>query len=389
MYFFQSILLVLMILITSFTCYQFLSKKKEVSISKKTIILTTLILMQALFLLFCANIIMLLFLDFPIFLGYLLRRRKEALLLSLVNIIYYSFFLSIPWYCYLIYFGYFFLSYLANSTKNTITLLICSKAFFTSIFCYLYVSQSVVAIFYLFFIFIVFFLFLEKNVSMIRNYEEENSDDTMLFQIAHEVKNPIAVCKGYLDMMDSSHLEKVQKYLPIVQSEMNRALTIMDDFLNLKRLTIQKDIMDFALLIEDVEATMQSILSHKKVELEVSKIEDELLLEGDYERLKQVLVNLIKNAYEANANQIKIEVTPKKEKIEVQVIDNGDGISEKDLKKIGKIFYTTKVKGTGIGVSMSKEIMKLNQGNIKYESTLKKGTKVTLTLPSKFLFSER
>ena len=228
-------------------------------------------------------------------------------------------------------------------------------------------------------------MLLELSYLFLREFEEKNNDDTIIFQIAHEVKNPIAVCKGYLDMLDTTKKDKVNKYIPIIKSEMNRALTIMDDFLNLKRLTVQKDIMDLYMLIEDVDATMQSILSSKNVLLEIPTIDDELLIDGDYERLKQVFINLIKNAYEANANKIKIDVRTKRDYIEVDIIDNGDGISTKNLKKIGQLFYTTKIKGTGIGVNMSKEIIKLHQGTIKYIPNNEKGITVSLVIPSKFL----
>ena len=343
--------------------------------------------MQILFLLFQTDWIFLIFLDFPCFLGYQLKKRKEAFLLSIINIIYCCFKISvIPWYVYSIYIGYFLLDYFfIHNRKNTTYYLVVCKAFLTSFIYFLYFNHSALGIFSLTFIFFYFVCLLEMAYYYFKNYEIKKNDDTAIFQIAHEVKNPIAVCKGYLDMLDATNQEKVNKYLPIIRSEMNRALTIMDDFLNLKRLTLNKDIMDLYMLIEDVEQTVESILGNKNVILEVPTTEDELLIEGDYERLKQVFMNLIKNAYEANAKKIKIEILPKKEKIEVHIVDDGDGISKQDLGKIGQIFYTTKVKGTGIGVSMSKEIMKLHQGTIQYDSSLGTGTQVTLVLPSRLI----
>ena len=117
------------------------------------------------------------------------------------------------------------------------------------------------------------------------------------------------------------------------------------------------------------------------VEKILSLIEDEILLEADYDRLKQVFINLIKNSYEANSKNIDLNISTKKDKVIIEVVDDGDGIDSKDLRKIGTLFYTTKVKGSGIGVNMSKEIIKLHDGNIKYESKIKEGTKVIITLP--------
>ena len=388
MYFFRSIIIILLIIMSSFMLYQYLSTKKNTNISKKTIILSYLIFIEGLLILFGTNYLFFIFLDFSCFLAYMLNRRREVLILSFINIIYFLVVLDLSWTIYLIYGIYFAVSYFLRETNNQekmLKILLIIKSFITSFIYFSIFEQSNIQILYLSFSLLYFYMLLELSYLFLREFEEKNNDDTIIFQIAHEVKNPIAVCKGYLDMLDTTKKDKVNKYIPIIKSEMNRALTIMDDFLNLKRLTVQKDIMDLYMLIEDVDATMQSILSSKNVLLEIPTIDDELLIDGDYERLKQVFINLIKNAYEANANKIKIDVRTKRDYIEVDIIDNGDGISIKNLKKIGQLFYTTKIKGTGIGVNMSKEIIKLHQGTIKYIPNNEKGITVSLVLPSKFL----
>lgn len=156
----------------------------------------------------------------------------------------------------------------------------------------------------------------------------------------------------------------------------------MDDFLNLKRLSINKGIMDMMMLLEDVSITMESILKNKHVSLSLPEINDEVLLEADYDRLKQVFINLIKNSYEANSKNIKIDLFTKKNRLVVTILDDGDGISESDLKRIGQLFYTTKSKGNGIGISILKEIIKLHDGDVLYDSKVNVGTKVTIELPS-------
>jgi len=382
MYFFRSIIIILLIVLSSFTIYQYLSERKSLKLSMKNIILIYLALIQGLITLFSNNFIFLIFLDFSCFLGYLLKRRKEALILSIVNIIFFSMTIEIPIFYYLVYFIYFGVDYLLDTNhKNITNYLLSIKAFMTSFIYFLYFEHSSLEISYIIFILLYFYLLLELTYKFLIIYEEKKNDNNIIFQIAHEVKNPIAVCKGYLDMIDLKKQEKVNKYIPIVRSEMNRALTIMDDFLNLKRLTVNKDIMDLVLLLEDVSLTMNSILYNKDVVLTLPKIDDEIFIEADYDRLKQVFINLIKNSYEANSKKIKLDVSIKKDKVKIMVIDDGDGIEEKELRKVGQIFYTTKQKGTGIGVSLSKEIIKLHQGTIKYESKIKKGTKVTLILP--------
>ena len=72
-----------------------------------------------------------------------------------------------------------------------------------------------------------------------------------------------------------------------------------------------------------------------------------------------------------------------KEEVQIKIEDTGTGISKENLEKISKIFYTTKENGTGLGVALSKEIIEQHQGSIHYNSTLGKGTKVTIFLPLK------
>ena len=213
-------------------------------------------------------------------------------------------------------------------------------------------------------------------------YKEENNND-YIFNLVHEVKNPLSVCKGYLDMINSNNLEK---YLPIIKKEMNRSLIVMDEFLDLKRIKLNKDIMDFTLLLDDIKEITSLVLKNNKVKLEIMNSKDEVIIDGDYDKLKQVLMNIIKNSYEAECNNIKINLKTNNEFLKVKIIDDGKGISKEDLKKIGTPLYTTKVTGTGLGVSLSKEIIKLHDGEIKYNSTINKGTEVTIILPIKYIF---
>lgn len=384
MYFFHYIILILLIILTGLMMYQYLLDRRKNFVPKKCLILLSLVLIQGIMMLFPANYLTLIFIDFSCFLGYLLRRNREAFLLSILNILYCSMILhTISWFYYLVYVIYFGIAF--KNTKHTFTYLLSIKAFLTSFLYFIYFSQNPLGIASLLFSFLYFYCLLELSYYFMREQDNKIKQDMMIFQVAHEVKNPIAVCKGYLDMLDPSKQEKVNQYIPIVKSEMERALTIMDDFLSLKRLTVEKDIMDLYMLVEDIGKTMESVLENKNISLEIPNCKEELLLNGDYNRLKQVLMNLIKNSCEANAKKIKVEVSNSYEKIELRVIDDGDGIEKKELEKIGTIFYTTKPKGTGIGISMSREIMKRHHGSLSYQSEFGRGTVATLILPSKLV----
>ena len=101
-------------------------------------------------------------------------------------------------------------------------------------------------VFYLVSYLVLIFLLRGEEImnlnTAIRELEKEKVLRTSLFKLTHEIKNPIAVCKGYLDMLDLSDIDKSKKYIPIVKSEIERTLTMMDDYLEYTKLEVKKDI---------------------------------------------------------------------------------------------------------------------------------------------------
>lgn len=214
----------------------------------------------------------------------------------------------------------------------------------------------------------------------IKELERDKQFRTSLFKITHEIKNPIAVCKSYLDMFDFNNPEH-EKYIPIVKEETNKILLLLQDFLSMNKIKIEKDLLDINLLLEETSFQLEPVLKKNKAIFDCELIDDEIFIEGDYNRLSQVLINVIKNALEANSTEIKLNTEITEKEIIITIEDNGDGISKKDLEKISEPFYTTKKNGTGLGVSLSCEIISAHDGTILYTSEEGRGTKVTITLP--------
>ena len=167
----------------------------------------------------------------------------------------------------------------------------------------------------------------------------------------------------------------------------NAAISILKrmkvDYLVFGRFAVNLDYMDLNLLLEDVYHSFKNLSESKDIKIDFDYDEEEVIILGDYNKLKQVLINIIKNSIEAkkddNPLNIKIKLFKVENEIKIEVIDDGVGI--KDVKQIGKEFYTTKINGTGLGVNFSKTIISMHKGKIKYSSTLGKGTKVLITLP--------
>ena len=218
-----------------------------------------------------------------------------------------------------------------------------------------------------------------------KELQQEKQIRLSLFKITHEIKNPIAVCKGYLDMLNTKDTNQVERYIPIIKSEIERLLSLLQDFLLINKNNLDFDIMDFNMLVEDTINKLNPLLKDNNIKLNLDIIDDEIFVNGDYNRLSQVLINIIKNSIEAIPKdikgKIKISTKIKNNKYYLVVEDNGLGMDKEILSKMKQPFYTTKKRGSGLGVSLIYEIVEAHNGEIKYKSEYGKGTKVTIWLP--------
>ena len=227
----------------------------------------------------------------------------------------------------------------------------------------------------------------KKILRVHMNYKELQNEKQIrlsLFKITHEIKNPIAVCKGYLDMIDMNNTKQVHKYIPIIKSEIERLLGILQDYLLINKASMDLDIMDINLLLEDTIEKVNPLLREKNISLNLDIVDDEVYINGDYNRLSQVMINLLKNSIEAittNIGQIKVKSKLKNNNYYIEVIDNGIGMSREVINKMKTPFFTTKKRGSGLGVSLIYEIVEAHGGKVKYSSEYGKGTKVTLEFP--------
>lgn len=217
-----------------------------------------------------------------------------------------------------------------------------------------------------------------------KQLEREKQIRDSLFKITHEIKNPIAVCKTYLDMFDFNN-DDHERYIPIVKEEIDKTLLLLQDFLAMNKIKIQKEILDINYLLEDIVSQFETVMKSKNIKFIYHITDDEIFIEGDYNRLSQVFINLIKNSIEAldenKESEIKILTEVGKEKIKILIYDNGTGIEREHLEKIKDAFYTTKKNGTGLGVSLSCEIIEAHNGTIEFTSIKDEWTEVEITLP--------
>ena len=403
---FQIILLDVVLLVFPILVYLiYLTTNKNVTEkSKKTYL--TLVLITSFFLLYSygidtAKLIPLLILNSIVIFSYLEDKYILANIISIIIIlIYKNYFNNISflfvWYI-LIALLYLIKKYIKviNILFVNLSILLNSIVYFIWIYKYnneLFNIEILLSIIicYLFIVNIVCFMYetgkeiLQTHLTF-KELQQEKQIRLSLFKITHEIKNPIAVCKGYLDMINFNDTKQVERYVPILKSEIERLLTLLQDFLLINQSNLDLDIMDFNMLVEDTIHKLNPLLSDNNINLNLDIVDDEIFINGDYNRLSQVLINILKNSIEAipedSKGKISITTKIKNNSYYLVVEDNGIGMDKEVLSNMKKPFYTTKKRGSGLGVSLIYDIVEANNGKIEYDSTYGKGTKVTLELP--------
>ena len=238
-----------------------------------------------------------------------------------------------------------------------------------------------------------------KNIQSVLEDQETESWQKLIRVLTHEIMNsitPISSITSTLDLMfkdnenkdsllDKDSVEEIHTAIKTINKRSNGLLHFVNTYRNLTK--IPKPNFRVA-KVRDVFSDIQQLL---KEEIKASNVNYQISLEpesiefnADTKLIEQVLINLVKNAIHALENrenpiiQIKAFYN-KRGRVTIQVSDNGQGILKEVLDKIFIPFFTTKPKGSGIGLSLSKQIMRLHGGSITATSEAEKGATFTLT----------
>ncbi len=204
--------------------------------------------------------------------------------------------------------------------------------------------------------------------------------------MAHEIKNPLASIKGAVEILndDTTAPDDREEFKSIVFKEVKRINASVSDFLEFARPS-ETQMNDFN-LAEIVQSSLRQVQpqSGKRDISIVSHIDDQIKVNGDAEKIHQVILNLLLNAMDASPDGSTIEVTLKTDDRDavITVEDSGDGITETDANKIFEPFFTTKSTGTGLGLAIAKNIMDQHRGTIKLENRPGGGAMAQITIPS-------
>ncbi|MEC0952829.1 MULTISPECIES: PAS domain-containing protein [Bacillus] len=202
--------------------------------------------------------------------------------------------------------------------------------------------------------------------------------------IAHEIRNPLTAIKGFLQLMKPTMGEN-EHYFEIVFSELSRIELILSELLMLAKpqQNAVKERVNLKKIISEVTALLETQANLKGIFIKTDYEHDSMYINGDQNQLKQVFINLIKNAVESmpDGGTVHIIMTEDEYSVNVTVKDEGDGIPENVLKRIGEPFLTTKEKGTGLGLMVTFNLIKNHQGAIKVDSKPDRGTAFHITFP--------
>lgn len=217
----------------------------------------------------------------------------------------------------------------------------------------------------------------------LKEFEKEKNIKLNLFKITHEIKNPLTVINGYLSMFDVTDIEKSKRYISILKNEVNRTLNLLSDFMEFTKIKVVKKECNFNDLISDVKEVLIPFFVKKNVSYSFC-VQNNIIVNMDYNRIKQVIINVIKNAVEAcreSNGMVTTTAFTEEDYLIIVVKDNGIGMDKFVLDNILVPFYTTKDNGTGLGVSLSKEILEAHGGTINYDSVKEKYTTCKITIP--------
>lgn len=201
--------------------------------------------------------------------------------------------------------------------------------------------------------------------------------------IAHEVRNPLQVTRGFLQLIAGRSDEASKPHFEMAINELDRASGIITDFL-----TFAKPEMDTVVALDiqqelgKIESIISPLAAYHGTVLEV-RIPDRLYVLGNPTKFKQAFMNMIKNSIESIQSNgiVKIEAHAENGMAVIRIADNGEGMDEDQIAKLGEPYYSTKTKGTGLGLMVTFRIIEVMKGTLEFRSEKGKGTEALIRFP--------
>jgi len=224
----------------------------------------------------------------------------------------------------------------------------------------------------------------KHSEELIRRTEKLSVVGQLAAGVAHEVRNPLTTLRGFVQLnkkkgsISPEHLDVMLRELDHINMIVSEFLVFAKPQADITKAVQLGDVLNDTIILIDSEAKLNAV----KIELQSEG--DIPSVNGEANQLKQVFVNILKNGIEAmdKGGNITIELmSGPNHTVILRFIDQGIGISESDLQRLGEPFFTRKTSGTGLGLMVSQTIIANHKGTIVFRSELGKGTCVEITLP--------
>ena len=208
----------------------------------------------------------------------------------------------------------------------------------------------------------------------------------MVAAVSHEIKNPLGIIRSTAELLGATPgANETQKRLSgVITEESTRLNRIVTEFLDFARPQVPNfEPCDLKEIIEKNLIFLGPELEKRRIELQHNLDGKSLALMADHGLLYRAFLNVLINASQAidQAGRIEVKVLEEPGRYRVEIQDSGSGISEENMKRIFNPFFTTKEKGSGLGLSIVRKIVEAHRGSIRIESAEGKGTKVEISLP--------
>lgn len=243
----------------------------------------------------------------------------------------------------------------------------------------------------------------QGHVWSVRDVTQQKLADQMrnqfVFSATHELRTPLSNIKAYaetLALSDVLSVEQQKEFCNIINNEATRLARLIDDLLSISRMqsgsmTLDRRVTETERLLRETLENVRPQMVQKKITLEAHLPDKLPELIVDKDKIAVALVNLLGNAakYTPSGGRVTMTVEMRNQQLLVHVEDSGIGISVEDLPKLFDKFYRSndprvqEITGSGLGLSLTHEIIRLHGGKLTVQSELDKGSKFTMTLPVK------
>ncbi|MHA0856674.1 ATP-binding protein [Paenibacillus sp. CMAA1364] len=224
---------------------------------------------------------------------------------------------------------------------------------------------------------------LERFNNELQRSEKMDIISELAASVAHEVRNPLQVTRGFIQLLEEKSQDKEKEYLRLALDELDRASNIITDFLTFAKPGNDHDsLIDIWVEFKHIEGILLPLANYQGGRVHIG-IPAGLTIRGNNSKFKQAFINMIKNSIEALDTDgiIKIWAYREREQVVIHIYDNGEGMESDEIKRLGEPYFSNKSRGTGLGLMVTFRIIEAMNGTIEFISQKGVGTEVVIRFP--------